>query len=102
MGFILRECRKEYLSAVWLIYTKFKRPGRPPCSQTGDPNPGDLHGRQLRSLRDCSEFLVRGGGPFAGGGGGTPRGGVSIFYTHKKKKNKVKYPFRAIPPLLCS
>ena len=50
MGFILRDCRKEYLSAVWLNYTNFKRPGLPSCSQTGDPNPGDLHERQLRRL----------------------------------------------------
>ena len=33
---------------------------------------------------------------------GDSEGGVSIFYTHKhtqkKKQNKAKYPFRAIPP----
>ena len=41
-------------------------------------------------VRDCSEFLIRGDGSFAGCGGGVPKfygdsqGEVSIFYTHKK------------------
>ena len=55
-------------------------------------------------LRDCSEFLVRGGGTFAGVGGypflprfprgvmnvlQRCRGGVSIFYMHKKKETEL-------------